>query len=67
MNVSEANAVNTVARALTGTPSPFTGETPTVEETQSAIDLLLGGAYRKLAAGLRPGDTRVLPSIGSDS
>lgn len=58
MNISEANAVNTVVRALTGTPGPR-GDLPTVDEQQSAVDLLLAGAYRKLAAGLQPGDVTV--------
>lgn len=66
MNISEANAVNTVARALSGLPN-YEGRTPTVDEAQSAIDYLLAGAHRKLSAGLRPGDARVLPSLGGDS
>lgn len=62
MNVSEANAVNVLARTLTGVPN-WDGELPTVDEAQSALDLLLTGSYKKLSAGLRPGDVRVLPSM----
>lgn len=65
MNISEANAVNVVARALDEkTPAVVR---PSVEQLQSALDLLLDGAYRKLSAGLRPGEARVLPSLGGDS
>lgn len=56
MNVGEANAVNTVVRALTRTPHPYTRELPTAEEQQAAVDVLLRGAYKALSAGLRPGD-----------
>jgi hypothetical protein len=55
MNISEANAVNTVVRALAGVPD-WEGQLPTVEQQQSAVDLLLRGAYRQLSAGLQPGD-----------
>lgn len=59
MNISEANAVNTVVRALTGTPN-WDGQLPTAEEQQSsAIDLLLRKAHRVLGAGLHPGDVTV--------
>lgn len=60
MNISEANAVNTVVRALAGLPShPFTKDMPTTEETQVAVDILLAGAHRKLMAGLSPGDVTI--------
>lgn len=58
MNISEANAVNVLARALTGTPN-WEGRLPTVDEQQSALDLLLAGAQRKLGAGLRPGEATI--------
>lgn len=58
MNITQANAVNTVVRALTGTPN-WDGRLPTVEEQQDAVDTLLRGAYRTLGAGLKPGDVTV--------
>lgn len=61
MNVGEANAVNTVVQALAGIPHPFTGRPPTPEQQQAAVDVLLAGAYRKLSAGLRPGDVTIGP------
>lgn len=54
MNISEANAVNTLVRALTRTPN-WDGELPTADQQQSAVDLLLAGAHRRLGAGLQPG------------
>lgn len=66
MNISEANAVNVVARTLSGLPN-WEGRTPTVDEAQSAIDLLLRNAHKALSAGLRPGEARVLPSMGGDA
>jgi len=62
MNISEANAVNTVVRAVAGVPS-FDGELPTTEQLQAAVDLLLTGAYRKLMAGLHPGDVTGMEAI----
>lgn len=62
MNISEANAVNTVVRALAGIPHPFTGDLPSVDDQQRAVDLLLASAYRKLSAGLTPGDVTIGPS-----
>lgn len=59
LTVSEASAVNTLVRALAGVPHPFTGDLPTVEQQQSAVDVLLRGAYRKLGAGLQPGEVTV--------
>ncbi|MDP5182148.1 hypothetical protein QOZ88_05825 [Blastococcus sp. BMG 814] len=61
MNISQAGAVNTLVRALASIPD-YNGELPTVEQQQRAVDLLLAGAYRKLSAGLQPGDV----TIGSD-
>lgn len=58
MNNGQANAVNVVARGLTRTPN-YNGQLPTVEELQSALDLLLAGAYKQLAAGMRPGDATI--------
>lgn len=55
MNISQANAVNTVVRALAGIPN-WEGRLPTVEEQQHAVDVLLHGSYRTLGAGLKPGD-----------
>lgn len=62
MNISEANAVNTVVRALADIPSPFTGERDTVEQQQAAVDILLRGAHRALGAGLQPGQV-TLPVV----
>lgn len=65
MNVSEANAVNVLARALAvETPDSIR---PTIEQQQSAIDVLLTGAYRKLSAGIRPGEAHLPPSSGGGS
>lgn len=58
MNITEANAVNTVVRALAGIPN-WEGHLPTADEQQTAVDLLLRGAYRKLGAGLQPGQVAV--------
>lgn len=59
MNVTEANAVNVVVRALTRQPDPYRRQLPTVEQQQDAVDVLLAGAYRTLSAGLRPGDATI--------
>lgn len=58
MNISEANAVNTVVRALTGKKS-WDGSLPSVDEQQTAVDVLLRKAHRVLSAGLQPGDVTV--------
>lgn len=58
MNISEANAVNTVVRALAGLPN-MAGEMPTVEQQRAAVDLLLRKASRVLGAGLTPGDVAI--------
>lgn len=54
MNNGQANAVNVLARAMSGTPD-WSGALPTAEQQQSALDLLLAGAYKQLSAGLQPG------------
>lgn len=58
MNIGEANAVNTLVRALAGIPN-WEGRLPTVDEQQSAVNLLLAGAQRKLGAGLQPGQVTI--------
>jgi hypothetical protein len=58
MNITEANAVNTVVRALAGIPN-WDGQLPTVEQQQNAVDLLLRKAAKVLGAGLAPGDVTI--------
>lgn len=59
MNIGEANAVNVVVHALAGLPNAHTGELPTAEQQQDAVDLLLRGAYKALSAGLQPGHVTI--------
>jgi len=51
MNVSEANAVNTLLRWHMGL-APAGGEVPTAEQARQAAARLAEGAHRKLAAGI---------------
>lgn len=60
MTITEANHVNTLARALLVTPNRH-DERPVGEgEVREALAFLLGRAYKALGAGLPPGAAHAL-------
>lgn len=54
LNVTEAHAVNTLLERLTGIRNNTGRAAPTDEQVRQAAVDLANGAYRRLAAGLRP-------------
>jgi len=49
----EASAINTLVHRVTDTPDAM-GNKPTDEQVRVAATLLVGSAYKKLMAGIRP-------------